>query len=505
MSAHELFEKLQTLMTVPSAWLSSIALEEWYQRVYCPSGSVERREFAAKQVAGMAHSTFITDEIGGCLGALMDMLHELPARKAAFVRRLHLSYKQARMLDPKFVEEKTSIKTRAEAIWRRARAESNFALFAPHLAKVIAITREEAYLRGADRNDSNTIYPTLFELYEPGMDIATVERLLNEASDFTRNLLERVKARGVVRRTDFLEWEYDPDGLKALCVDAAKVVGFDFERGGFDLTTHPFCTRLGLDDVRITGRVSQGLPGAFFGVIHEAGHANYDHNLPGFMVRMWPEAMRYSLGIHESQSRGMENGNCRSRAFWEFYYPKLQARFPRLQEIPLEVFVAGINTARPTLIRVESDEATYNVHIRARFLVERGFMAGDIAVSDIPETFNQAIFDGLGIRPPNDTQGCMQDIHWSGGMIGYFPTYSLGNFFSAATTEEYRSDDPDWEKHLRRGDFTPYNDWMKVHIHQTGMNDTLQELVQRITGKPLSIDAWKRHIMSRVGPVYGIN
>ena len=505
MSARQLFERLQKLMQVPTAWSYSYGLEAWYQRVYCPASAIAAREFGAKLLAGMAHRTFITDENGQCLDDLVGVADELPTTQAAFVRRLKLSFDMARQLDPEFVERKEGIRTRSEAVWKVARAESNFKMFAPLLTEMINITREEAIIRGADANNPSTFYPVLFNLYEPGMDIALVEAMLDDAFAFTRDLLERVRASGVTPRTDFLEWTYDPIALKDLCPDVAKVVGFDFDRGGFDLTTHPFCVRLGVNDVRITGRITNGLAGAFFGVAHEAGHAIYDQNLPDYMVTTWVEAMRDSLGVHESQSRGTENGNCRSRPFWEFYYPKLQTRFPRLQEVSLDEFVAGINTARPSFIRVEADEATYNVHTRARFRVERGFIAGDIVVDDIPEAFNQEIFDGLGIRPPNDAQGCLQDIHWGGGLIGYFPTYSIGNFMGPQVVEQFRQDVPDWETHLRNGDFGSYNAWMCEHVHQRGMVDTAAELVERITGKPLSTDAWKRRIMSGVRPVYGLN
>ncbi|MFC1687768.1 carboxypeptidase M32, partial [Patescibacteria group bacterium] len=266
------------------------------------------------------------------------------------------------------------------------------------------------------------------------------------------------------------------------------------------------CVGLGPGDVRITWRTVRGILGAIFGVTHEAGHAIYSQGAPPRYDWMSPVGLIYSLGIHESQSRGNENFVCRSRPFWERYLPRLKNLFPQLEPVTLDEFVAAINTCRPTFIRVEADEATYNAHIWIRWVIERELMNRTLKVTEYPDRFNGLMQEVLGITPPdNGVSGCMQDIHHSGGLVGYFGTYSGGNLAGAQYAAKFREVNPDWEAQFRAGNFEPYRMFMRTNVHETGYTDTLNESLERVTGKPLSIDAWKRHIMERVGPVYNLN
>ena len=271
------------------------------------------------------------------------------------------------------------------------------------------------------------------------------------------------------------------------------------------MTAHPFCSGLGPDDCRITTRFDeQFFPTAFFGILHEAGHGIYDQGLRTDLYGL-PPSEAISLGIHESQSRMWENLVARSKPFWRHFYPAAQKAFPAaLKDVPLDGFYFAVNDVRPSLIRVEADEATYNLHILIRFELEQALLLDDLQVADLPGAWNEKYRQYLGVTPPSDADGVLQDIHWSAGLVGYFPTYSLGNLYAAQFFQQADADLGGLDAQFARGEFAPLAGWLREKIHQTGQRFTAAELVRRVTGKPLSHQALIEHLRGKLGPLYGL-
>ena len=287
--------------------------------------------------------------------------------------------------------------------------------------------------------------------------------------------------------------------------EAAAAIGFDFARGRLDVTAHPFCATLGPHDCRITTRYDpQFFNSAFFGILHEAGHGIYEQGLPAEHYGL-PLGEAISLGIHESQSRLWENLVGRSRAFWTFFYPLAQQRFPAaLGNTACDEFYFAINDVRPSLVRVEADEVTYNLHILIRFELERALLDGDLQPSELPGAWNEKYRQYLGIAPPDDRTGVLQDVHWSAGLVGYFPTYALGNLYAAQFFAQAKADLGDLEDMLGRGEFRPLLDWLREKIHRHGQRWSAAELVQRVTGRPLTAKPLVEQLRAKMAPLYGL-
>jgi carboxypeptidase Taq len=303
----------------------------------------------------------------------------------------------------------------------------------------------------------------------------------------------------------FLHLDYDEKSMWDFSVEVATAFGYDWKRGRQDPTTHPFCQSIGPDDVRITSRWVPRLPFALlFGTMHETGHALYEQGVGHTWSRTMLEGGA-SLGLHESQSRMWENLVGRSLPFWEHFYPRLQERFKtQLGNITLQQFYRAINKVQPSNIRVEADEATYNLHIMLRLELEIALLEGSVVVKDLPEIWNAKMKDYLGVTPPNDAQGVLQDIHWSGGMLGYFSTYALGNLISAQLWEKFKTLNPDLDDQLRQGDFSQLLSWLRVKIHQYGRKYEPQELVERVTGSRIDPAAYILYLKTKYGEIYGL-
>ena len=284
----------------------------------------------------------------------------------------------------------------------------------------------------------------------------------------------------------------------------AAAIGYDFERGRIDPTTHPFCLGISPNDVRITTRFDEHyVPMSLFGTIHETGHALYEQGLP-FEHAHTPAGESVSLGIHESQSRMWENMVGRSRPFWEHFFPQLTKQFPELAGVSLDDWHFAVNSVQPSFIRVEADEVTYNLHIMLRFDIERQMIGGRLAVNDVPAAWNAAFEQSFGLTPPDDAQGCLQDIHWSMGIFGYFPTYALGNLYAAQFFAAARRALPELDDQFRRGEFAPLLDWLRTNIHQHGKRFRAPELVERVTGATLTHTPFMDYLRNKYGPLYGI-
>ena len=400
------------------------------------------------------------------------------------------------------VEELTRTASLGQHVWQSARAKNDFKSFQPVLEKTFELKRAQAEALGYEQSP----YDALLDDFEPGEVTSNITRVLADLREALVPLAGAIA--GSRRRPDvsILARRYPIDVQEWFSRGAAAKIGFDFCRGRLDVTAHPFCTGLGPHDCRITTRYDERFFNcAFFGTLHEAGHGIYDQGLRADLYGL-PPAEAVSLGIHESQSRMWENLVGRSRAFWQYFFPAAQQAFPEaLADESLDPFYFAINDVRPSLIRVEADEATYNLHILIRFELEQALLADSLRVADLPGAWNEKYVQYLGIRPASDADGVLQDIHWAAGLVGYFPTYSLGNLYASQFFAQAEADLGSLAPQFAVGEFQPLHKWLQEKIHAHGQRYSAAELVRQITGKPLSHAPLIAHLRNKLAPLYGLN
>jgi carboxypeptidase Taq len=483
---------------------SCAAVLAWDQQTYMPTNGGGLRGNQMALLATLAHQKATDPKIGELLATIegSSLIADTDSPEAANVRELRRAYDRSTKLPPALVAELAQVTSEAQQVWTVAKPKSDFAAFRPWLEKVVALKRQEADAVGFREHP----YDALIEEYEPGTTVAELKVLF---AGLTRDLVPLIqKIADSPQKPDrsVLEREYPVDRQKIFAEAAASAFGFDFGAGRLDTTAHPFCSGIGPGDCRITTRYNpRFFSESFFGVLHETGHALYEQNLPPEHFGT-PLGSACSFGIHESQSRLWENQVGRGRPFWEHFFPRLKQTFPAaLRDVSLEKFYAAANDVRPSLIRVEADEATYNLHIALRFELELGLLTGDLPVADLPGAWNERIKSFLGLDVPDHARGCLQDIHWSFGGIGYFPTYTLGNLYAAQFMDAARRDlGHGLEVGFRAGDFSPLKSWLTKHIHQHGQRFRAGELCRRATGEPLSSVSLLAHLNEKYGMVYGV-
>ena len=474
---------------------------EWDQETYMPDGATEARAHQIATLRKLSHEFFTSDQVGGLLETLAPEVEELDvyADARSLVRVTRRDYDKATKVPASLVAEMAEAVALGKQAWKAARETNTFATFAPHLEKLVDLNLQKAEALGyEDRR-----YDALLDQYEPGMRTSEVESVFR---DLRRDLVPIVQAIAEHEPPDdaFLHQPFDETKQWNFGVDVIRSFGYSFQHGRQDRSAHPFTTSFSVSDVRLTTRLDeQFFPTAFFGTLHEAGHGLYEQGISLALDRT-PLADGTSLGMHESQSRLWENLIGRSRAFWQYHYRILQERFPEaLQDVPLDTFYRGINRVAPSLIRVEADEVTYNLHIMLRFELETAMVSGDLAVQDLPEAWNAKTEDYLGLRPKTDADGVLQDVHWSLGALGYFPTYTLGNLMSVQLFEKARADVEGLDEQIERGGFSGLLDWLREHIHQYGRKKTAGEILQDVVGGGLDAEPWLAYIRQKYGALYG--
>jgi carboxypeptidase Taq len=489
------YDDLRTRLREVETLVSVAALLSWDQETMMPPKAAAFRAEELALMARMTHERAIDPAVGELIEACEQdaALLEDPI-EAANLREIRRDYDRARRLPPELVQEMSETSSHALEHWKQARAESDFSLFAPWLAKQIELCRRKAECHGTP--EGGELYDQLLEDFEPGMTAREVERVFEPLrAELVPLIAERASNEPTVL-----------DGLR-LPVDAQRRfherllsrMGYDLDAGRLDVSTHPFTTGIAPGDTRITTRFSEdGFSDGLGSTLHEMGHALYEQGLPKDERHGQPLGQPPGLGMHESQSRLWENQVGRSRAFWIWAWPLAQDVFGEaVAGIEVDELVRALNRVRPSLVRVESDETTYNLHIMIRFDIERALMRGDLAVDDVPGAWNQRIRDDLGIEVPDDARGCLQDIHWSMGSIGYFPTYTLGNLHSAQLWEAALAAIPDLESGIARGEFGPLLEWLRDNVHRHGRRFRAADLCRRITGNPIDHTPLIRHLRSR--------
>ena len=418
------------------------------------------------------------------------------------VERVAWDYERATKIPEELVHATAVAQSGAVAAWSEARPKNDFASFLPHLEKVLDLTRQRAdCLKG----DGQSRYDAMLDDYERGATAASIERVFKPLREAVSDLLGRIAESGHVVDDACLTQEFPEDKQWDFGVEVLRAMGFDMEKGRQDKSAHPFTTSFHPTDVRLTTRVSSSdLRSALFGTMHEGGHGLYDQ---GFAVEDYdtPLATSISLGIHESQSRMWENLVGRSRPFWTHFYPRLQTVFPgQLGDVDLGDFYRAINRVEPSLIRVEADEATYSLHIILRFELERAMLEGDLAPADLPGVWRERFREYMGIDVPDDRDGCMQDIHWAWGLMGYFPTYTLGNIYSVQFFEQAREDIGDLDERIAAGELGVLTEWLREKVHRVGYRRLSDELCTDITGGPLDAGPYVAYLERKFGEVYDL-
>jgi carboxypeptidase Taq len=478
------------------------ALIGWDQHTYMPQGAAEERGHMQATLAKVVHEKFVSDEIGSLLS---DLKKELPnldqdSEEYRIIKVTARDYERETRVPADFVAEFAQVTTLANQAWMEARGKSDFSIFQPHLEKILDLSKR--YVSFFPPSDHP--YDTLLDIYEPGMKTADVKAIFDALRPQQVELVKAIASKPQVDDS-FLHVDYDEKTMLAFSEEVATAFGYDFNRGRQDKSAHPFTQGMGPDDVRITTRFDPKHPFALlFGTMHETGHALYEQGVGHTWSRTMVENGA-SLALHESQSRMWENLVGRSLPFWEHFYPRVQELFPaQLKNVKLEQFYKGINKVQPSLIRVEADEATYNLHIMLRLELEIAMIEGKVAVKDLPVLWNTKMQEYLGVTPPNDAKGVLQDIHWSGGMLGYFSTYALGNLISVQLWERFLEVNPKLDDQIRQGDFSSLLSWLRVNIHQYGRKYEPQELVQRVTNSRIDAAPYVRYLNKKYRAIYGL-
>ena len=456
----------------------------WEEQTYMPAGGVEHRGNQLALLAGLAHQRRTDPRVGELLAMVegSSLVQDPVCVPAVNTREWRRGYDRATRVPQSLVEELAKTTTTAQRIWADARRQNDFASFAPWLEKIVRLKQQEADALG----HNGVRYDALLDEYEPGASTAQVSEVFTKLRQLLVPLVAAIADAKRLPPVEILARDYPLERQKVFGEAAAAAIGFDLHRGRLDETTHPFCSGFGPGDCRITTRYNaRHFNEAFFSILHEAGHGMYEQGLP---AEHWgtPMGEAVSLGIHESQSRLWENAVGRSRGFWRRFFPWAGQVFrDALRGVSLEQFHFAVNAVQPSLIRVEADEVTYNLHILARFELEQALLAGDLPVGDVPGAWNEKYAEYLGVTPPDDAQGCLQDIHWSAGLVGYFPTYTLGNLY-AAQLFAAAAELGDLSAMFAEGDFVPLLEWLRQHVHGHGQRYHSAELVQVATGEPPS-------------------
>ncbi len=493
------YERVMEIYGEISDLYAALALMGWDQETYMPTKGAASRGRQLATLSGMAHERITSDEMRGALDGARS--ESLTADEEVNVREISRFSDRAVKIPVGLVKDLAETSSAAISVWIKARQEDDFPAFAPRVDKLVALQREVAEAVGYEDEP----YDALLDEYEPYASTKETAAVFDSIRGPLVDLVQRIADSGVKPRTDFLARNYPVDDQRRMGVKAAERMGFDFEAGRLDISPHPFCTHMGVNDVRMTTRYSETLPmQSFYGVIHEAGHGLYEQGHDPEHEGT-PRGASVSLGIHESQSRMWENMVGRSRAFWRYFYPEFSAIFPENSaDVSEEEVYAAVNEVKPSLIRVEADEITYNLHILLRFEIERGLFTDEYAAGDLSAVWNEKMKAFLGIEPPDDRDGVLQDIHWSHGSFGYFPTYTLGNLYAAQFYRAAEREIHGLTERIARGELLPLRDWLRDRIHRPGMTYRAGELVRHVTGEALSADYFLAYVRDKYSSLYSL-
>ena len=471
----------------------------WDQETYMPPKGAEARGRQLSTLAGQAHEILTSDKLGNLLKELSAQ-DGLSYTEQSNVRLSLEDFEKNKKLSPAFVEELSRQTSDCFNSWIEARRKNDFSIFAPCLSKMIALKRKQAELYGYNDHP----YDALLDEYEKDATVAMLDPIFKGIREQLPPILDKIKSTAQVNDS-FFHQHFPKQQQWDFSLDVLQQMGFDFEAGRQDYSEHPFTTSFAATDVRLTTRVNeQDYTSMLWSCIHEGGHGLYEQGLPNDQYGL-PLGAAASLGIHESQSRFWENCIGRGLDFWKFFYPKLQARFPQqLGNVTAIDFYKAANRVEPSLIRTEADEVTYHFHVMIRYEIEKALIEGSLDVNDLPARWNELYNKYLGIQPPDDKTGVLQDVHWSHGSFGYFPTYTLGSFYAAQFYSRAAGDIPGLHAQVANGELKDLLHWLREKVHIHGRRYTSEELCERITGQKLDTSFFIRYIQDKYKNVYGI-
>lgn len=503
MSEQDKLKELKERLREVNDLRMAAAVLNWDQSTYMPPGGAAARGRQLATLGRLAQEKFTDKEIGRLLDELRPWAEEQPytSDEASLIRVTRRQYERATKVPPAFTSEFYNHISQSYSAWVQARPEDDFDAMRPYLEKTVDLSRQLAdFFPGYDH-----IADPLIDFSDYGMKVETLRPLF---ADLRRQLIPLVEAIAEQEPIDDgpLYHCYPEDDQLAFGQDVITRYGYDFDRGRQDKTAHPFMTKFSLGDVRITTRVKEDdLREALFSTLHEAGHALYEQGISRDLEAT-PLASGTSAGVHESQSRLWENLVGRSRPFWEYFYPQLQETFPdQLGDVSLDAFYRAVNKVERSLIRTDADEVTYNLHVMIRFDLELDLLEGELAVRELPEAWDARYESDLGLRPPGNRDGVLQDVHWYSGTVGgAFQGYTLGNVMAPLFFDEARAAHPQIDEEIARGEFDTLRSWLQENVYRHGSKLTAAELVERVTGHPLSIDPYVNYLHDKFGDIYDL-
>jgi len=496
------FTELRTALETIDDLERAAAVLGWDQMTYMPRGGLGSRADHLATLSVLAHERLTRPDVGALLERLAEECAGAPEDdpRHAFLRTARRAYDLAVRIPPDLVEREAKISAQAYETWVAAREANDFGIFAPDFARVVQVSREKAEALGYPEEP----YDALLDLSEPGMTARSAAELLDELKGTLVPLAAEIAERGRPVDRGVLQGHFPDERQWDLGLDAIRAFGFDFARGRQDRSIHPFTTSFGVGDVRITTRIDEEFfASGLYSTLHEAGHGMYEQGLPAEWQRT-PLGKAISSGVHESQSRLWENFVGRSQAFWSFFLPKAQEAFPaELGSLDLEAVYRAVNAVERSLVRVDADEVTYNLHIAVRLEVERALLQGELAAEDVPAAWAEKMRAYLGIVPPDDLQGALQDIHWTGG-LGGFIGYTVGNVVAGQLWQAAERSIGDLPGHIARGDFAPLLAFLRRGVHELGSRLTTEECLRQATGQGLTTEPYLRYIEGKFRAIYAI-
>jgi carboxypeptidase Taq len=490
------FEQLKERLAEVDDLRNAASLLFWDQRVMMPPGGSAARAEAIATISRIAQERFVASDIGALLEELrgFEESSDYDSFEASLIRVTRRDYEKATRVPPELVGEMRKASAVALSAWGPAKEQSDFERLRPHLETNLELRHR--YVECFEKADET--YDVLLDDYEPNMKTAEVREIFAGLKEQLVPLIREIADAGDVDDS-FLRGEFDVSAQRKFGIEIARRFGYTDEEWRLDQTPHPFMSSPGHGDIRLTTNYRPDDLSSIFATMHEFGHGVYEWGVDPSLART-PLGTGVSLGLHESQSRTWENLVGRSRSFWRYFYPRLQETFPQLASVDEEAFYRAVNKVHPSLIRIDADEVTYNMHIILRFELEQELIEDRIPVKDLPEAWNERMDEYLGIEVPDDARGVLQDMHWAGGGLGYFPTYSLGNVISVQIWERALEDLGDLDERFERGEFGELREWLTEHVYRMGRKFTPQETIERVTGSRIDSKPYVRYLREKLAP-----
>lgn len=501
MNSKQRYQEVLRRMREVAALRGAQAVLSWDQETHMPEKGTDVRAQRLSTLATLSHQKFTDSELGKMLADLEQQKDQLSSEEWVNVREWKRDRDRAVKLPEEHVREISETSSKAHTAWVNARKASDFAAFAPLLQKIVELNQKSAEIYGYEGER----YDALLDGFEPGMTVKKLDPLLNFVRDETAKIVQKLSAAPQLDDA-CVHQKFPIAGQEALSQEIMQAFGMDEHASRLDKAVHPFCMGLAPTDVRITTRYNENyLTDNIYSVMHEVGHALYELGFPTEHIDT-PLADAISLGIHESQSRSWENLVGRSLPFAEWVLPLLRKHFPeQFAKVSSETYYRAVNKVKSSAIRVDADEVTYNLHIVLRYEIERGLLNNTIAVNDLPQEWNERMIKYLGYTPKNDREGVLQDVHWSHGGLGYFPTYTLGNLYAAQFWACMKKTLPNVDAEMHQGNFSGILKWMRENIHQHGRRFSADEICTRICGETLNAQHFVAYIKNKYGALYGVN